>query len=337
VTARPQRTVTAAATDVGRRRSHNEDRYAVWTPDDGMPGSETLLVVCDGMGGSNAGEVASRIAAETVVREFERGRGDDPLDALAEAVEEANREIYEHSCTRSDLQGMGTTTTAALLKGADVYVAHVGDSRAFLVRNGHARQITTDHSLVAQLVASKQLDPVAAQSDRRRNVVTRSVGVGPTVEVDRVRLEEPLRAGDTIVLCSDGLHGLVTNEEIGRVAGQHSLDASCRELVALANERGGPDNITVVMGRLEADSEEPVVRRSPRHAAAAARGKGSSQEQSRTSRRTMQLLIVALIGLVLTLGGIIWVVWGMSRASREGDTSTRGTGRNGSGEQLAWR
>src|SRR5262249_20324021 len=135
--------------------------------------------VCDGMGGSNAGEVASRMAADTVVREFKAASGDAGA-ALAKAVHTANAEIWEHSRSRAELNGMGTTCTALVLKGDQVVVAHVGDSRAYLVRAHRARQITADHSLVAQLVARNQLSAEDARSDPRRNVVTRSVGVGPT-------------------------------------------------------------------------------------------------------------------------------------------------------------
>src|SRR5262249_1652168 len=157
--------------------------------------------VCDGMGGSNAGEVASRMAADTVVREVAAAAPDDPATALAHAVRVANDEIWEHSRSHQDLNGMGTTCTAVAVKGDQVLVAHVGDRRAYLVRAHRARQITTDHSLVAQLVARNQLSPEEARSDPRRNVVTRSVGVGPEVEVDVVTMGEPLRSADTLVVC----------------------------------------------------------------------------------------------------------------------------------------
>ena len=208
-------------------------------------------MVCDGMGGSNAGEVASRMAAETVVREFAAAPPDDTATALSHAVHVANQEIWDHSRSQQELNGMGTTCTAVALKGDQVLVGHVGDSRAYLVRAHRARQITTDHSLVAQLVARNQLSPEEARSDPRRNVVTRSVGVGPDIEVDVVAVGEPLKGGDTLVVCSDGLHGQMSDDEIAGFAMGESLPDACRDLIELANARGGPDNITVAMLRLE--------------------------------------------------------------------------------------
>src|SRR5215471_6757637 len=146
------RVITAAATDVGRRRAGNEDSYASWAAenDAAAHAGDHLLVVCDGMGGSNAGEVASRMAADTVVREFTAAPPTDTAQALSHAIQVANQEIWEHSRSQQDLNGMGTTCTAVALKGDQVMVAHVGDSRAYLVRAHRARQITSDHSLVAQ-------------------------------------------------------------------------------------------------------------------------------------------------------------------------------------------
>jgi protein phosphatase len=203
------------------------------------------------MGGSNAGEVASRMAADAVVREFAAAPPDDTGGALSHAVQVANHEIWEHSRSHQDLQGMGTTCTAVALKGDQVLVAHVGDSRAYLVRTHRARQLTSDHSLVAQLVARNQLSPEEARSDPRRNVVTRSVGVGPEIEVDVVAVSEPLRGGDTLVLCSDGLHGQMSDDEIAGFAMGESLQESCHDMIELANARGGPDNITVAMLRFD--------------------------------------------------------------------------------------
>ena len=260
------RTVTAAASDVGRRRSGNEDSYEIWVSDSlGREHiADTLLVVCDGMGGSNAGEVASRLAVEAVVRVFSEDKGDDVVAALSHAVTAANEEVHEHSRSRADLQGMGTTCTVAALKGDRVALAQVGDSRAYLVRGGNIRQLTEDHSLVAQLVARKQLTPQEARTDPRRNVVTRSVGVGPTVEVDARMFEEPLRAGDTLLLCSDGLHGQVSDEDLAGIASGESLERACRELIALANAHGGPDNITVALARLEGPSPTSPTNRASR-------------------------------------------------------------------------
>ena len=342
------RTATAAATDVGRRRSGNEDSYDIWVSDGSgaQHAADTLIVVCDGMGGSNAGEVASRMAAETVVRVFAEDTSGDAARALGRAIEVANDEVHEHGRSRIDLNGMGTTCTAIALKGDEVSFGHVGDSRAYLIRDGRIRQITADHSLVAQLVARGQITPAEAKTDPRRNVVTRSVGVGPTVDVDAERLPEPLEVGDTILVCSDGLHGQVTDDELAELATGESLDRACRDLIALANDRGGPDNITVALARLESDdpddaprpsrAREPEARASaPRKAAAAAAPAPRKAGGSR--QRMLQLLIVALLVLVLALCGIAWVVFARLRAERDPQASTdRDTTPSGQ-ESLAWR
>lgn len=246
------RTSIAAATDVGRRRTGNEDSWSLWTAErDGEHAADTLLLVCDGMGGTNAGEVASRMAVDIVLRELRAAPADDLATALSRAIGRANHEIWEESRAHADMNGMGTTCTVVALRGDQVLVGHVGDSRAYLVRDGLARQITTDHSLVAQLVARKQITPEEARHDPRRNVVTRSVGVGSDVDVDVIAVGEPLRDGDTLVVCSDGLHGQVSDSELAELSGRSSIDDACRALVELANERGGPDNITVVLARFE--------------------------------------------------------------------------------------
>jgi serine/threonine protein phosphatase PrpC len=340
VTSTHLRTVTAAASDVGRKRTGNEDSYDIWVADElGRDHvADTMLVVCDGMGGSNAGEVASRMAVEALVRTFAEQQGDDVAAALVTAVEAANLEVYEHSRSRPDLQGMGTTCTVAAFKGDMLALAQVGDSRAYLVRRGSIRQLTTDHSLVAQLVARKQLTPAEARTDPRRNVVTRSVGIAPVVEVDAHVFEEPLRPGDTVLVCSDGLHGLVTEDELARAASGESLDRACRELVQIANQRGGPDNITVALARVEGPPEESDDPR-PRSRASASAGRrpGSKSAPPRTGgarQRLLVLLIAAFIVLVIVLCGIIFAVLGMARHPG-GPSSSNANGRVE--ERLAWR
>lgn len=324
------RVATAAATDVGRKRSGNEDSYAVevMAPAGDRPGV-TLLVVCDGMGGSNAGEVASRMTVDTVLRAFAEDPSPDAGEALGRAVQMANGEVWEHNRSRADLQGMGTTCTALAIRPEEAVVAHVGDSRAYLVRGGRIRQITQDHSLVAQLVARKQITPEEARKDPRRNVVTRSVGVAPAVEPDVVRLEEPPRPGDTFLLCSDGLHGQLSDLDLARIASGESLERACRELIRLGNERGGPDNITVLLARLEA----PVSESRPPGAPRRARPQGRPAKQAKPGnprRRALQLLIGALIALVLAVTGLAWVVFGMMRSGGKQETSSS------SGETNAW-
>ncbi len=330
------RTTTAAATDVGRRRSGNEDSYEIWVSDhlgrDHV--ADTLLVVCDGMGGSNAGEVASRMAVDAIIRTFAAEEGHDLEAALEHAVQTANAEVHEHSGTRADLKGMGTTCTVAAFKEDTLVLAQVGDSRAYLVRDGRLRQLTEDHSLVAQLLARGQITPAEARTDPRRNVVTRSVGVAPDLDVDVKAFPEPLRPGDTILVCSDGLHGQVTEEELVRAASGESLDRACRELIALANDRGGPDNITVALARLEGpeDEERPRDTRriragAPAPASRPAPRPGVAKSAAGRRRGLLLGLIVACIALLQVLFGLIMVFVTGSHERPADQESANATGR----------
>jgi protein phosphatase len=302
-----------AATDLGLRRSENEDSHGCWIPDE--PAAQerrgALMVVADGMGGSQAGEVASRLAVETVLGAYRDGHGEDALDDLRRAVVEANRAVYEQSTANPQHTGMGTTCTALVVRDREALVAHVGDSRAYLVRDGRIRQLTHDHSLVAQMVQRNEITPEQARTDPRRNVVTRSVGVSADVEVDAERVELPLEPGDTLLLCSDGLHGQVTDEELAHAASGPDLDVACRELIGLANQRGGPDNITVMLARvegLEGTREFASVDRGRRPVAQAL-----GREGRRSSRAMVLWLALAVMVLLLTLAGIWWLMTRMSR------------------------
>jgi serine/threonine protein phosphatase PrpC len=318
------RVATAAATDVGRKRSGNEDSYAVqiMDPSAGRP-EVTQLIVCDGMGGTNAGEVASRMTVDTILRAFEEDASGDTGEALGRAIQTANTAVWEHNHTRVDLNGMGTTCTALAIGPEEAVVAHVGDSRAYLVRGGRIRQLTQDHSLVAQLVARKQLTPEEAKRDPRRNVITRSVGISESVEPDVVRLDEPLRPGDTFLLCSDGLHGQVSDGDMARIASGESLERACRELIRLGNEHGGPDNLTVLLARLESSMMETRSQNPARQPRAKA-GAGNPR------RRTLQLLLGVMIVLLLTISGLAWVVFGMMHSGQKQESSPK------AGETNAW-
>lgn len=239
-----------AATDVGLRRSHNEDHHGWWMAD-GQPGEEEIavLVVADGMGGANAGEVASQIAVHCVLEGCrEHGRTVGLVD-LAHSVERANHFVYEQGLEQADQRGMGTTCTALLVRGTRAYLAHVGDSRIYLLRDGALHQVTRDHSLVAQLVEGHHLTPEQARQDPRRNVVTRCLGAGPTVDVDNAEIDGGVKHGDTFLLCTDGLHGVVDDRELGMLAAEKDLGRICHRSIDLARDRGGPDNITLVVLR----------------------------------------------------------------------------------------
>ena len=195
----------AHASNTGRVRSHNEDRYLVRPP---------LLAVADGMGGAKAGEVAAQITVETLAALGDRATPQQLHDALVEA----NRRIRSAADDDSDRAGMGTTATAALFDGEQATIVHVGDSRGYLYRQGELRQLTDDHSVVAEMVRQGQLLPEEAERHRSRNIITRALGAEPVVEVDEFRV--PLYDGDMILLCSDGLSSLVRDEEIAHTIAQ---------------------------------------------------------------------------------------------------------------------
>ena len=223
-----------AATDVGRVRDGNEDAYLV---DDAMG----LVAVADGMGGHRAGEVASATALEALRAAITGGR------PLRESIEDANEAVYTKSLTDTSLRGMGTTLTAGTLVAGDtVLVGHVGDSRAYLLHDGELRQVTDDHSLVEELVREGRLTADEAAVHPQRSIITRALGVDASVEVDVYPVE--LVPGDRLLLCSDGLTGMVPEDEILRVVTEsENVEAACQQLIDEANERGGLDNITAIL------------------------------------------------------------------------------------------
>jgi protein phosphatase len=260
----PLRYTIAARTDQGRVRKNNQD--AVYTGKIKLPGGGIahLCLVADGMGGAKAGEQASRIAAEVARAQLQHDVDSTrPPDSeswqtlLREAARAANRRVYEESRANIDHKGMGTTLTIALIVADRVYLASVGDSRAYLINAGGvtedgatAAQLTSDHSLVARLVDIGQITAEQARTHPQRNLLYRSIGTDPAVEVDT--FSEQLEPGDILLLCSDGLVNHVADEEIARsVLGQSDPSRACEQLVSLANQRGGRDNISVVIVRVE--------------------------------------------------------------------------------------
>ena len=235
-------------TDTGRARADNEDSAYARPP---------LYVVADGMGGAQAGEVASALAVE----EFRGGltAQGTPEQRLSERVQAANRRIYETAHRRLEHEGMGTTLTAVYLDESNLAVAHVGDSRAYYFRDGELVRLTHDHSLVEELIRRGKLTPEQAAAHPQRSIITRALGIEPEVEVDTWTF--PMRAGDVVLLCSDGLTSMISEPQIAAVLAQQSdLERAGDQLIAEANEAGGRDNITVVLFRLEdvdAESREP--------------------------------------------------------------------------------
>ncbi|HEX7879764.1 MAG TPA: Stp1/IreP family PP2C-type Ser/Thr phosphatase [Candidatus Eisenbacteria bacterium] len=239
-----------AITDPGLKRSGNEDSFEWWprNPEEADQRG-ILLLVCDGMGGAQAGERASHLAVETIVRVWREAPPGDPVSAIRTAFEAANTAVNDESRADPSRRGMGTTGTAVVIIGSDLVVAHVGDSRAYLADGASLTQLTADHSLVAHLVERGQITPEEARVDPRRNVVTRSIGVTPQIEVDVTEHTGALTPGSTVLLCSDGLHGVVSDEEIGEhLALPDVADVGAR-LIDHANRMGGPDNITALLAR----------------------------------------------------------------------------------------
>lgn len=240
-------------TDVGLVRSENQDFGTYTTADEERqahhPGGR-LLVVADDMGGHRGGATASRLAGETVKAQYLGSETQDVASALRDALTRANARIFTEAQANPDLRGMGTTTSALALRGNAAWFAHVGDSRIYRVRNDEIEQLTEDHSLVASMVREGLLTPSEAENHPRRNVLQRSIGVTEDVEID-VRGPFELQEGDTFILCSDGLHGLVKEPELKQVAQSMPIHQAADEFVKLAIERGAPDNVTVIVARVE--------------------------------------------------------------------------------------
>lgn len=251
----------AQLTDVGRKREHNEDNMAYVIPKDPqvMAKKGALFIVADGMGGHAAGEVASEIAVDTVSNVYYQDDSDDAASSLLHAIKRANALIHQRAAENMLRSGMGTTCVAAVLRGNMAYIANVGDSRAYLVRNGQVKQVSQDHSWVAEQVRAGLLTEDQARTHAQRNVITRCLGTQADVEIDV--FPEQLEDKDALVLCTDGLSGLVSDDEIRRIVGQSIPQDSVYHLVQRANENGGPDNITaIVISVQEAGWEPPNVR-----------------------------------------------------------------------------
>jgi len=238
--------VAAGCSQAGLQREVNEDHLA--TPEgvdaELLARRGHLYVVADGMGGHAAGEQASALAVRTVMEAYYGHPSPDPAQALTEAIRQANAALHRQA-QHPETAGMGSTVVAALILGRDLYVAHVGDSRAYLIRGRTIRQITRDHSWVAEQVGAGLLSEEEARRHPQRNVVTRALGSGPEVEIDLSR--EKLRPGDAVLLCSDGLTDGVRDEEIRQVVAGHDPPEAATQLVELASQRGGSDDVTALV------------------------------------------------------------------------------------------
>jgi serine/threonine protein phosphatase PrpC len=302
----------AHKTDTGRQRQANEDSYFARAP---------LFAVADGMGGAQAGEVASRIAA----RAFERKRSvsaEEPAEGqLEEIAQQANREIHKLAQEDSSRAGMGTTLTAALLRDDEVALGHVGDSRAYLLRNGQLKRLTKDHSLVEELRRQGRLTEEQAEEHPQRSIITRALGPEPTVNVDTMTF--PARDGDVFLLCSDGLTTMVSDDQIRDIlVNSRSLRSAVNRLVDAANRGGGRDNITAVAFRVanadakEAEEGATLISRTAdqagmtgermRAATDRLRGQGRIPAPSRR-RRALKWAAAAAVVAAVVVGAVLFV------------------------------
>jgi serine/threonine protein phosphatase PrpC len=257
----PQRHLAVRAvlrTDVGLVRSENQDfgTYTTASEESSSHPGGRLLIVADGMGGHRGGATASRLAGETVKMQYLDSETSDIATALRESLSRANARIFSEAQSNPELRGMGTTTSVLAVRDHHGWLAHVGDSRIYLVRDGQIKQLTDDHSLVATMVREGLLTSAEAETHPRRNVLQRSMGVAEDVEID-VRGPFELRAGDTFILCSDGLHGVVKEHELLEIA-SGTIEEAADEFLRRALERGAPDNVTVIVARVEATDQAPV-------------------------------------------------------------------------------
>lgn len=237
----------AGLSDVGCQRQNNEDSFLYWEPtgEKELRRKGRLAVIADGMGGHEGGQEASRLAVETVREVYDRDFRDDPQAALAASFTAAHARIQEYAEQNPIFEGMGTTCTALVLLGRQLYFAHVGDSRLYLLRSANITRLTRDHSYVGRLVESGLVRAEDAERHPQRHILTAALGAGMVAAVDSGLRAEPLQDGDHLLLCTDGLWGVVSDLELQTVVTGKSPAQSCEALVKLARQRGGPDNITV--------------------------------------------------------------------------------------------
>jgi serine/threonine protein phosphatase PrpC len=242
----------ATLTDVGRQRANNEDSYLYWEPESEKEFRRKgrLAVIADGMGGYEGGQEASRLAVETVRHIYDDGFSNDPQTALLAAFEAAHQNIQRYAEEHPQFHGMGTTCTAFAVLGAQLYFAHVGDSRLYRVRGAEISRLTRDHSYVGRLVENGIVRAEDAESHPQRHILTAALGSGREVVPDAPQSAIAVEKGDSFVLCTDGLWGLVGEQELAVLVNTNAPEAACQALVQVALERGGPDNITVLILRV---------------------------------------------------------------------------------------
>jgi len=239
--------------DIGCLRKNNEDSFGYWEPKDNKDFERQgrLAIVADGMGGYEGGQEASRLAVDTLIEVYRSFRGDDPQQALIQGLQAGHEEIRHYGNDHPELRGMGTTCTAIAIVHDGLYYVHVGDTRLYLIRDGQIYQVTRDHSYVGRLVEAGMLSREEAEKHPQRNILTAAVGTAPELMMDSPGRPEPLQRQDVLVICTDGLWGQVHDAEILSAVEKHQkLEDAGHELIELARERGGPDNITVNILRI---------------------------------------------------------------------------------------
>ena len=255
--------IVKGETDTGRVRDHNEDQYLALGRDQSPPGAGALLVVADGMGGHAAGEVASKMTVDGIVQSLnDQSEEASKLEGnafgvfLGKVFEEVNQEVWQ-AAQEDDKRGMGTTCTLAAIRGDQLFLAHIGDSRAYLLRDGELHQVSKDHSWVEDAVDQGVITREQARTHPNRNVITRAIGLDPQPEIDTSVM--PLADGDLLLLCSDGLNSMIPDEDIHRILTSSSPEDVCQALIDAANDQGGHDNTTVVVATIGARRKTPAV------------------------------------------------------------------------------
>jgi len=238
--------------DIGCLRENNEDAFGYWEPEEDreFASKGRLAIVADGMGGYEGGQEASHLAVDTVMSFYRQTNGGNPQAVLIEALHAAHERVRQYGFAHPDLRGMGTTCTAIAVVGQALHYVHVGDTRLYRVRDAQVTQLTRDHSYVGRLLESGVISREEAERHPQRNILTAALGTSADLILDSPMKPQLITSGDVLVMCSDGLWGQVHDEEILQTVERHHPDGACQELINLARERGGPDNITVQILRL---------------------------------------------------------------------------------------
>ena len=267
------------ATDTGKVRTHNEDYHAALGGKKSPPSVDALLIVADGMGGHAAGEVASRMTIDGILEHLNNPTGESlNLEGnafgayLGSVLKKVNKDVF-HAGQNPDKRGMGTTCTLAAVRGDQLFLAHIGDSRAYFLRKGELHQVTKDHSWVQDAVDQGVITSEEARIHPNRNVITRAIGLDPQVEVDISAM--PLADGDLLLLCSDGLNSMLPDDEIKRLLLENHPQKVCQALIDAANNQGGHDNTTVGVGMIGSQGRNRVTKPVP-----------SDQDTQKISKRT---------------------------------------------------